>query len=418
MQTVSRVKGTQDFVDLTLYNFIINEFEKQAHLYRFHQIAMPIIEHVELFKRSLGTHTDVVSKEMFVLDTKKDPEGAICLRPEATAQTIRAFLEIKPLTPWKVYSIGPMFRYEQPQKGRYRQFHQINMEIIGSSAIDQDVDLITMLDRLFHEKLMLNNYALHLNFLGSYDDRIAYQEILRIFLNSAVGLCKTCEQRKEKNIMRIFDCKNETCQEIYSKAPSIINHLSKQSRTEWEQLQEHLSLMSVSYAYNPKLVRGLDYYNRTVFEFVSNDLGSQNAFCGGGRYDRLATELGDQQGGTPAVGAAIGLERLMLLVEPIANKLSLPHEASLYIIMPLTPEQNLLALLLSDTLHAANLVTDVFLDNDSLKSMMRRANKMGAAYVLIIGDEEQRNKSVLVKNMMNGKQEQIAQIDLVPYFKH
>ena len=413
MQTISRVKGTQDFTDLTLYSFIVKEFEKQAQLYHFDRIETPILERVDLFKRSLGLETDIVSKEMFVIDTA-DKSEQICLRPEETAPTVRAFIELKPITPWKVYSFGPMFRYERPQKGRFRQFHQINMEIIGSASIAQDAQLITMLDRFFHEKLMLNNYALQLNFLGSYEDRAAYYDVLRAYLEKIDEVCKTCLQRKERNLMRIFDCKSNRCQEIFDKAPKIADHLSPESKKEWGKLQEDLSLLSVSFSYNPKLVRGLDYYNKTVFEFVSNDLGAQNAFCGGGRYDRLSMELGDSKE-HPALGAAIGIERLMLLLEPMKDKLPLPQPAPLYVVMPLSEEQNPLALLLADTLHAANLTTDTLLDGDSLKSMMRKANKMGAAYALILGAEEQQNKTVLAKNMMNGQQEQVAQIDLVGY---
>lgn len=415
MQTVSRVKGTQDFTDLTLYRFVINQFEKQAQLYHFDRIETPILERVELFKRSLGLETDIVSKEMFIIDTA-DKDEQICLRPEGTAPTVRTFIEQKPVTPWKVYSFGPMFRYERPQKGRFRQFHQINMEIIGSAAIAQDAQLITMLDRFFHEKLMLNNYALQINFLGSYEDRAAYYDVLRAYLENIQEVCQTCLKRKKSNLMRIFDCKSDRCQEIFDKAPKIVDHLSPESKKEWEKLQEDLSLLSVSFSYNPKLVRGLDYYNKTVFEFVSPDLGAQNAFCGGGRYDRLSMELGDSQE-HPALGAAIGIERLMLLLEPIMDKLPLPQPAPLYVIMPLSEEQNPIALLLADTLYAANLATDTLLDGDSLKSMMRKANKMGAAYALILGDEEQQNKTVLVKNMMNGQQEQVAQIDLVSYLK-
>lgn len=416
MQTISRVKGTQDFIDLTLHRFIISEFEKRAQLYHFTHIETPIIERVELFKRSLGLHTDIVSKEMFIIATA-DQEEQICLRPEATASTVRAFIEAKPLTPWKVYSFGPMFRYERPQKGRFRQFHQINMEVIGTASIAQDAQLITMLDRFFHETLLLNNYALQLNFLGSYEDRTAYYDQLRTYLEKVDKICATCLQRKERNLMRIFDCKNDLCQEIFDKAPKIVDHLSPASKKEWEKLQENLSLLSVSFSYNPKLVRGLDYYNKTVFEFVSNNLGAQNAFCGGGRYDRLSMELGDPEE-HPALGAAIGIERLMLLLEPIKDKLPLPQPAPLYVVMPLAEEQSSLALLLSDTLHAANLSTDTLLEGDSLKSMMRKANKMGAAYALILGPEEQQNRTVLVKNMMNGQQEQVAQIDLVEYLKH
>lgn len=415
MRLIQRVKGTQDFLDLSLFDFVMHTFKKYVSLYHFHHIATPIIEPVELFKRSLGLFTDVVSKEMFLIQGHDD-QDQLCLRPEATAPTMRAFLEVQPLTPWKVFSYGPMFRYERPQKGRYRQFHQINCEVIGSASISQDVLFITMLDRFFHEKLHLNSYALQLNFLGSYEDRQKYTIQLKNFVDTLSGICTNCQQRKEKNIIRIFDCKNEACQALYTAAPVMIDHLSKESHKEWEQLQEELSLLSVSFSVNPRLVRGLDYYNKTVFEFSSQSLGAQNAFCGGGRYDRLAQELGATQA-YPALGAAIGIERLLLLLEPGKNNLALPQSPALLVIMPLAEAQNALALLLADTLCAAELCTEVLLEGDSLKSMLRRANKMGAAYAFIVGEEEQRTKKVLVKNLITGSQEAVAQIDVVSYIR-
>lgn len=413
MKLIPRVKGTQDFLNLSLFNFIIGQFTKHVSRYHFHQIATPILEHVELFKRSLGLFTDVVSKEMFLIQSN-DAESQVCLRPEATAPTMRAFLQAQPLTPWKVFSYGPMFRYERPQKGRYREFNQINCEIIGSDAISQDVLLITMLDRYFHEILHLNSYALQLNFLGSYDDRTAYAQQVKLFADSLSGICTTCQQRREKNVLRIFDCKNEECQKLYTDAPLAVDHLATDSLNEWNRLQEELSLLSVSFSVNPRLVRGLDYYNKTVFEFSSQSLGAQNAFCGGGRYDRLAQELGSSSA-YPALGAAIGIDRLLLLLEPIKDQLAIPHPPAVSVIMPLTPVQNILALLLADTLHAAGFCIEVLLDGDSLKSMMRRANKMGASYALIIGDQEQAQRAVLVKNLMTGEQEPVAQIDVITY---
>ncbi len=415
MRLIPRVRGTQDFLDLSLFEFVIEAYKKHVTLYHFNHIATPICEPLELFKRSLGLFTDVVSKEMFLIERREDEEQ-LCLRPEATAPTMRAFLEVKPVTPWKVFSYGPMFRYERPQKGRYRQFHQINSEIIGSNSISQDAFFITMLDRFFHEKLSLSDYSLQLNFLGSYEDRANYAGALKDFVDTLTTICATCEQRKERNILRIFDCKNEACQALYASAPLMVDFLEKESRAQWEQLQEELSLLSVSFAINPRLVRGLDYYNKTVFEFSSQSLGAQNAFCGGGRYDRLAEELGASES-YPSLGAAIGIERLLLLLEPHKDRLALPQSPALFIIMPLAPAQNMLALLLADTLCAAGLGIDLFLEGDSLKSMLRRANKMGASHVLLVGEEEQKAKTVTVKNLMSGHQQTIAQIDLVTYLR-
>jgi len=415
---ISRVKGTQDFLDLRLYNFIIDRTKKHLELYHFTEIATPILEAVDLFSRSLGLYTDVVTKEMFVIASMTGDEERICLRPEATASTVRAFIEHHIQIPWKVFSHGPMFRYERPQKGRFRQFHQINIEIIGSTALEQDVQLIKMLDRFFHEQLLLNNYALLLNFLGCFNDRKVYQLLLKDFLEGpkAGGICPTCIKRKERNIMRTFDCKNLKCQKIYQDAPYIADHLCKKCAKEWQQIQNQLSLLSISYAYQPTLVRGLDYYNKTVFEFVSKNLGAQDAFCGGGRYDQLVGQLGAKED-QPSLGAAIGIERLLLLLEPMKDQLPLKKPLKLHVIMPLAADQYSLALLLADELQAQNLSVDILLAGGSLKSMMRKANKMGATYALILGEEEQQTKTVTIKNMITGQEKRILQIEAVSFVR-
>ncbi len=413
---IQRIKGTQDWLDLRLFNFFIDKVRKHVAPYNFNQIRTPILEPTELFKRSIGVATDVVSKVMFIIKSAKD-DDSICLRPEATASTVRAFIE-KGINevPWRVFSWGSMFRHERPQKGRYREFHQVNIENIGASSISHDVELIKMLDRLFHEQLQLDNYALMINYLGSYEDRAGYKKRLKAFLESdqVAGICDTCSTRKETNILRIFDCKNPTCQEIYKAAPKMIDHLSAESKREWQQLQEQLELLSVSFIVNPMLVRGLDYYNKTVFEFVSNDLGAQNAFCGGGRYDSLVKELGGKQS-QPALGAAMGIERILLLLEPIQDKLQLPEKPALTVIIPMSHEQTVLALLLADELHAQHKCAEVLLDGGSIKSMMRRANKMGATYAVIIGEDEQQKHEVTLKHMANGTEECIKQTALLAH---
>lgn len=415
----SKVKGTQDFLDLSLFNYTLAVIKKQLATYHFNEITTPIIEPTDLFKRSLGLATDVVTKEMFTLNT--GPEGeSICLRPEATAAIARAFIENGvQTTPWKVFQWGPMFRHERPQKGRYRQFHQVSMEIIGAKSIVQDVQCIKMLDRLFHEQFGLNNVALLINFLGCFEDRAALKVELNEFLEteSAQDICDLCKVRKNTNIMRIFDCKNPVCQEIYQKAPYIAENLCEPCDLEWKQLQEQLSLLSVSFVYKPTLVRGLDYYNKTVFEFVSDNLGSQNAFCAGGRYDSLIAQLGGKQD-QPSVGAAIGLERLVLLLEPIKDQLRIPQAPALHAVLPMGIEQQTLALLVADELQAADICTEVMLEGDSLKSMLRQANKLGASYCLIIGSEEQATRTVTIKNMITGSSERIAQIDIIKYLSN
>ena len=412
---IRRIKGTQDILDTRLFDFIINTIATHAQTYNFQKIITPIIEPIELFKRSLGQHTDVVSKEMFLI-ARGDKEPTICLRPEMTASTIRAFVENNIThTPWKVFSHGPLFRYERPQKGRFRQFNQFNLEVIGTTATADDVQFIMLLDQLFTNALKLDNYALHLNYLGTRDDRATFKTILYDFLTShADELCATCNVRKDKNILRIFDCKNETCKKIYTTAPKITDHLSDSSDKNWKRIQEQLHLLGVSYITNPFLVRGLDYYNEIVFEFVSDDLGAQNAFCGGGRYDTLATIVGAKQD-QPSIGAAIGLERLMLLLEAQKDTLALPQQKQLHVVIPMEDKQGTLALLVANTLQRAELCTDVLLDG-SAKSRMRKANKMGAAFTLLIGDQEQQDQTVMVKNMITSTQEVVKQTKLLNYF--
>jgi histidyl-tRNA synthetase len=421
---ISRVKGTQDFLDLTLYDFIIDQARAHLAVYNFTHVDTPILEHLELFQRSLGEHTDVVSKEMFIIESKGDtsydsPSDKICLRPEATASIARAFVENGvQQTPWKVFTYGPMFRYERPQKGRYREFHQMSIEVIGSNSMAQDAQYIKMLDRFFHEKLKLNNYALLLNFIGCSQDRKAYLLILKEFLNSsaAAQICDQCLVRKEHNVLRIFDCKTPLCQQIYKNAPFIADNLCAACTGEWGTLQEELTLLSVNYAYKPTLVRGLDYYNKTVFEFSSENLGAQNAFCGGGRYDQLIGQIGGRED-QPSIGAAMGLERVMLLLEQNLDKLSLPQKPALQVIMPFSKDQHMLALLLADELHAHGITVETLFEGDSIKSMMKKANKLGAAHAIMLGEDEQKNKTVAVKNMITGEQVVMAQTELVNFLK-
>lgn len=411
---MAKVKGTQDFVDLKLYNYIVDAANKYLEANNYKQIMTPIIEHLDLFKRSLGITTDVVNKEMFIIQQEGEEKNPICLRPEATAATMRAFLEngIQNI-PWKVFSVGPMFRYERPQKGRFRQFHQLNIEFVGSDNVYQDAEFIKMLDKLFSSKLKLDNYALHINYLGSFEDRKNFSTVLKKFLDSVADkICKTCSDRKDTNTLRVLDCKNPDCQTIYNSAPKTAEHLSSESKKEWQTLQDVLEMLSVSFVINSKLVRGLDYYNKTIFEFVSSDLGAQSAFCGGGRYDGLVKEISDGKQDVPSMGAAIGIERLMILLE---NRELDVQEDPLHVIMPLSEEQFVLAMLVEQELLKANFAVETILERSSLKSMMRKANKMGAKYSLIIGEDEQKNRTVLVKNMVNGQENVINQPKLVGF---
>ncbi len=414
---ISRVKGTQDFLDLRLFNYLIKQFSAHAQNYHFNEISLPILEHTELFKRSLGVTTDVVSKEMYTVNTGHESSESICLRPEATAQTMRSYLEHQHLlkSPWRTFLAGSMFRHERPQKGRFREFHQISCEVIGSAAIDEDIWLITMLDRFFQEKLKLREFALHINFLGCAQDRAAHKKALVEFLDKNFdAICKDCKERKDKNTLRIFDCKTPSCQELYKKAPTIDAYLCESCVGEWKHVQDTLQQLSVAFSINTRLVRGLDYYTKTVFEFISLELGAQSTFCGGGRYDGLAEILGGPA--TPAIGAAMGIERLMLILEKHQDQLTLPELPALHAIIPMDQAQRALALLLADELVAAGLCVEICL-GDSMKSMLRKANKLGANYALILGSEEQQSHTVTIKNMITGEESKISQREAVKHLK-
>jgi histidyl-tRNA synthetase len=406
---IQRVRGTEDILDTSLLNFIIDTAKKHFTCYNFHEIQTPILEHMSLFQRTLGKETDVVTKEMYTFETNSGE--SICLRPEATASTMRAFLEGTPkATPWKVFSYGPMFRHERPQKGRMRQFSQFNMEVIGSNSIFEDAHFLKMLDVYFSQVLPLENYVLKVNFLGTREDRALYKDTLKNFLDGISSqMCETCNVRREKNILRVFDCKNETCAALLKDAPKLSSNLSEASAAEWEQLKEALQMLSVNFVHDDSLVRGLDYYNQTVFEFSSRDLGAQNAFCGGGRWE-LARELGGKED-VPSIGAAIGITRLLLLLEAMGEKVQIPHKPRLNVIIPMTKEQQVLALLLAYDLQAHNVCADIIFDCSSMKNMMRTANKMGAANVLILGEDEQKSGTVVIKNMQTGAEQKVKQVE-------
>jgi len=411
----SRVRGTQDILDLRLRLFVLSKISSHLKKYNFSQIETPVLERTDLFVRSLGEQTDVVTKEMYVFNTAGG--DSICLRPEGTAGTIRAFLENHiEKRPWKVWSYGPMFRHERPQKGRWRQFYQVNMEVIGTGEIVQDGFFIKMLDSFFSKNLLLENYVLKLNFLGCIEDRKRYRGELDKFLEGVKDkICKTCLARKEKNILRVFDCKEAGCKKVYVGAPKLTDYLCDGCDKEWKDLQELLSLQSVSFVCDHSLVRGLDYYGKTVFEFSSEELGAQSAFCGGGRYE-LAKELGAKEE-VPSIGAAVGLGRLLMLVEKVKNQLAVPEEPALYVLIPMSEEQQSLALLLADKLVDGRLCVDVLLEGGSMKSLMRRANKMGASHVLILGEEEMKNGTVSIKNMVSGESQVVKQDKILEILK-
>jgi len=417
---IEKVKGTQDIFDLRLYNYIASCIRSHMNLYHFSEIQTPLLEHVALFTQTLGTHTDVVTKEMFTIKSRdENEENPMCLRPEATAGVMRAFLENHiSQTPWRVFLIGPMFRYERPQKGRLRQFHQWNIEIIGEKSILADAELILMLDRFFHEQLHMNNYTVQVNFLGCKEDRKKHYAMLHNFIQSIdqSKLCANCVQRSKHNLLRIFDCKEESCQIIYQKAPKTTDVLCSTCLDEWNTLRHTLALLSVSSVHNSSLVRGLDYYTKTVFEFVGHHgLGAQSAFCGGGRYDELAHVLESKEP-YPSIGAGIGIERLLLMLEPYKDQFKTEKKESLVMILPYDQQQHIISFLCADELHAAGIACEILFDG-SVKSRMRRADREQCDYLFFIGSTEQEQQSVTIKNMKTGQQDLVKMVDVVDFIQ-
>lgn len=405
---INKVRGTQDILDMRLFDFLIKKISGYLNIYNFSHINTPILEHTELFKRSLGLQTDVVTKEMYIFNNTNTEEESICLRPELTASTLRAFLNAGiQAVPWKAFTYGPLFRHERPQKGRLREFNQINAEVIGSDSIYQDAQFIKMFERLFQEEFNLDEYALIINFLGCKNDRNSFKFILNNFLDTVLyKICNNCKERKDKNIMRVFDCKNEACQETYMSAPHLTDHMCSECNIEWTTLKNELEHLAVTYSHVPTLVRGLDYYDKTVFEFVSMNLGAQSSFCAGGRYNSLANDLGSKQNYS-CIGAALGLERFTLMLEAEKIDLSKIEEQILHVVLPIAKEQISLALLFADELQAKKLKTEVLLEGDSVKSMFRTANRLNARYCLIIGDTEQKDGCVIIKDMQNSTEQRV-----------
>ncbi|MCK4499600.1 histidine--tRNA ligase, partial [Candidatus Babeliales bacterium] len=400
--------------DLTLKNFICEKVRAMLANYNFLEIETPILEPEELICRSLGQETDVVTKEMFRVTATGTEK--MCLRPEVTASTTRAYLENKiGDKPWNVFSIGPMFRHERPQKGRWRQFDQINIETINARSIGHDAQFLAMLERLFSETFNLSDYVLSINFLGTIEERRAYRGLLKEFLERhKENICDTCLVRKEKNPLRVLDCKSPECQEIYKDAPVLTDQLGSESQKQWSVFREYLKVLSVSFVEDPKLVRGLDYYEGVVFEFSSPHLGAQSSFSGGGRYE-LATLLGSKDP-VPSLGVGIGFGRLSMLIEQNAKSLVLPQKPALNLILPMSEVQQPVALLLAESLRRHGKCVQILFDYTKLQKMMKKANKMGARHVFIIGEDEQKLGQVTIKDMASGESQTVAQSEAFEEF--
>lgn len=396
-------RGTQDVLPSQSYRwqYIEKTVREISSRFGFKEIRFPTFEHTELFTRSVGDTTDVVQKEMYTFLDKG--ERSITLRPEGTACVVRSAVENNLLAdalPLKVSYVTSCFRYEKPQAGRLREFHQFGAEMFGSPSPDADAQLIAMADSIF-KTLGVENLELKINSIGCPECRREYHAALtKYFEGYANELCQTCNSRLEKNPMRILDCKSPVCSKIAEGAPKITDYLCDECKTHFDGVKKRLEILGISYTVDPTIVRGLDYYTKTVFEFVSKNIGAQGTVCGGGRYDGLVKEIGGAD--TPALGFAIGLERLLLLLDACGIEIEKPDSCDVYIA---ALGEN--AQLKSTELVSVLRKKGVFAENDvmgrSLKAQMKYADKIGAKYSIVIGDDEIANGKANLKNMQSGE---------------
>ncbi|MCX7654003.1 MAG: histidine--tRNA ligase [Fervidobacterium sp.] len=398
-----KIKGTEDLYgeQMKYWYWIEEKSRNLARMYGYGEIRTPIFEETKLFIRSVGQDTDIVQKEMYTFEDKGG--RSITLRPEGTAPVVRAFLEngmIAQGLPQKYFYIGPMFRYERPQSGRQRQFHQFGAEIFGTSSAIADAELIIFVDHLLKE-LGLVDYEIYINSLGDMQDRANYKEALRKYYSKNLdNLCDDCKVRYERNILRLLDCKVDV--EYAKDAPKIVDYLGEDSKKHYEELKTMLDFLGVNYVEQPRLVRGLDYYNRTVFEVHHNKLGAMSAIAGGGRYDGLIKELGGKE--VPALGFAAGIERLILALK-VENVQVNEIITNLVYIAHLGGDQvKAEALRLAELLRREGIPTGLELTERNLGAQLKHAARIGARFTLIIGENELERDVVVVKNMENGQQ--------------
>ena len=403
MEKITAIKGIKDILpeDSPTWNHIESIARQVFGSFGFREIRVPIMEKTELFKRSIGETTDIVEKEMYTFRDRDDE--LLTLRPEATASIIRAYIEhnmhsFDQIT--KLYTMGPMFRRERPQKGRFRQFHQIDVELFGDDKPQSDAEVIFMLIH-FLQSTAIADLSLEINSLGCKTCRPVFsQAIVNYLKGSEKALCPDCQRRMNTNPLRVFDCKVETCNSVIAKAPQILDYLCSDCKEHFTQVKSYLTDLNVAYGINPKMVRGLDYYTRTAFEVKSGLLGAQNALAGGGRYDGLVSFLGGPE--VSGIGFAVGVERLLACLPD--NKKNI-FQTDLFI-AALGERAQKMAFGLTNELRRAGISTEMDYSDKSLKSQMKRADKLKASFTLILGDKEIDEKRVELRNM-NTKNQQI-----------
>lgn len=420
MKQIQSVKGMEDLLpeQSPVWQYVEATIAEVAQRYGYREIRFPIVEQTELFKRSIGEVTDIVEKEMYTFD---DRNGlSLTLRPEGTASCVRASEEHGLLynQTQKLWYTGPMFRYEKPQKGRLRQFHQFGFEAFGMAGPDVDAELLIMLARLWRELGIADGLSLQINNLGTSEARARYRADLVTYLSERVEqLDEDSKRRLSTNPLRILDSKIPSTQALLNDAPSLVDYLDETSRSHFAQLQRLLESAGVAFEINPRLVRGLDYYNNTVFEWVTTKLGAQGTVCAGGRYDGLVEQLGGRP--TPAVGCGIGLERLVLLLEEM-NAIPAGIQETVDVYLVAVGDVMADALVIAETLRSelpwVRLVTNF--GGGSFKSQMKKADKSGAQLALVLGEDEVAKGEVGVKPLrLDSAQQQVARAQLVETVK-
>ena len=409
-------KGTKDVLPADSYKwqYVEGVARETARLFNLKEIRTPVFEHTEVFLRGVGDTTDIVTKEMYTFRDKGD--RSITLKPEGTAGVARSFIEnglAGGVLPAKMYYIIPAFRYERPQAGRLREFHQFGVEIFGAEGADTDAEVIALADSLL--KNLGLRVKLHINSIGCPACRAAYNKALREYFSPHLeALCYDCKTRFEKNPLRLLDCKEEGCRKINAAAPTMLEYLCPECAAHFEALKTYLSLAGIAYEIDPRIVRGLDYYTRTVFEFVSDDIGAQGTVCGGGRYDGLIAELGGAP--APAVGFAAGIERLLLVMEATGVEIPRPEGPTAYL-AGLDDACREKAFGLCVKLRAAGIAAETDHMKRSVKAQFKYADKLGAKYVAVIGGNELESGAMNVKRMATSESETVTFENAVEYFR-
>ena len=396
------------------WHYVENIARETAAQFGFKEIRTPMFEHTELFLRGVGETTDIVTKEMYTFDDKGG--RSMTLRPEGTAGVARCFIENglqQGVMPMKAYYIASVFRYEKPQNGRLREHHQFGVECYGSDSPSADAEVIALAATLL-KKVGLTQIELNINSIGCAKCRAEYNKALKEYIGANLHLmCGQCQARFEKNPLRILDCKEEKCKEITKNAPKILDYLCDDCKAHFEKVQQILKSMGIAFKVNSGIVRGLDYYTRTVFEFVSTDIGAQGTVCGGGRYNHLVEEVGGKP--TPAVGFGMGLERLLLVLENTNNLKAEPECIDVYVASLGEAAQDAARKIVMDLREKGVKAENDIMDR-GIKAQMKYADRVGAKYVVVIGDEELQNGVVNIKNMQNGETQSHTIENLAGYF--